>query len=168
LDDGFPCPNLCTDGKTRGLRGPLHGTPVQGKTRVCRSSFLAVAAYTTSEGMKRCDSRKRRARLALERAWESPTVTLNDAALGPFKPWLLRGVPKQSDTNRHYQNLRRNVDADRDVLAAFFAIRNFCVGVDLQFAFHGRVLIDEERHCFGFSLLLRELLTCGGLIRCYG
>jgi hypothetical protein len=80
---------------------------------------------------------------------------------------LVRGVPKQTDTNRNYQNLRSNADADRDVFAVFFAICNFCVRVDLQFAFHGRVLIDEERHCFGFSLL-RQLLTCGGLIRCYG
>src|SRR5690242_18439459 len=67
-----------------------------------------------------------------------------------------------------FQRLRSDVDADRDVLAAFFAIRNFSVGVDFEFAFDGRVLVDDECHCLGFRLLLRQLLTCGGLIRCYG
>ena len=57
LDDGLARLNLCTDGKTQGLRGPLHGTPVEATREFVAPLFLAVAAYPQAGGMKRCDSR---------------------------------------------------------------------------------------------------------------
>src|SRR5262249_33440985 len=64
--------------------------------------------------------------------------------------------------NCRFQRLRSDLDADRDILTAFFAIRDFCVSVNFEFAFNGRVLVDEERHGFGFNLL-HQLMTCGSL-----
>ena len=59
-------------------------------------------------------------------------------------------------------------NADSDVIAILFAVGHVGIGTDLQFAVNGSVLVDQESHGVGGTLLLELLAGSGGVRRIDG